>query len=239
MKLNYANPVTFSLAQIVLFCFLVILAVSLYMYLDGGIDGKYAALFGGLSAGIIVAIVQFIFEWREHVAVDRVYGLGILRILPSRDDKKFYGEWIDKARESIDLMGVSASRFLDDFADMSSGRDDTRLLINALERGVKVRILLPERDMLSDEEKKHDFDRAGRRITELIGRFHDRLEARVFAHYPMHSVVRVDGECIVGPVFPNLKTRHTPAIHIKTESEFARKYLEYFEYEWVSAIARA
>lgn len=131
-------------------------------------------------------------------------------------------------------MGVTASRFMDHFADEESGRTETRVLLDALARKVKVRILVPESDYLASMGDKGNADRTKRRFTGVANR-HNNFEYRYFSHVPAHSLVVVDEECIIGPVFPELRSKDTPCIHITASSPYAEKYLEYFDKEWTDA----
>ena len=131
-------------------------------------------------------------------------------------------------------MGVTASRFMDHFADKQSDRTETRVLLDALARQVKVRILVPKSEYLASVDDKGNADRAKRCFEAVVTR-HDNFECRYFSHVPAHSLVVVDEECIIGPVFPDVRSKDTPCIHITASSPYAKKYLEYFDKEWTNA----
>lgn len=61
------------------------------------------------------------------------------------------------------------------------------------------------------------------------------LDVKYFKHVPAHSVFSVDDKSIVGPVFPEVESKYTPALFLRNSSPFANKYLTYFEYEWDKA----
>lgn len=45
----------------------------------------------------------------------------------------------------------------------------------------------------------------------------------------------MDDTCIIGPVFPDLESRNTPALRLRSSSPMAIPYLDYFESEWEKA----
>ena len=55
---------------------------------------------------------------------------------------------------------------------------------------------------------------------------------KFFNHIPSHSIFSVDETCIVGPVFPYLESKNTPALYLENSSPIAIEYLKYFETEW-------
>lgn len=132
-------------------------------------------------------------------------------------------------------MGVTAVRFFSDFADTSTGApENAMVLLNALGRGVRVRVLLPSNTFLPNI-KKADYDKVKTKYEELKQQ-HQNIEIRYFNHTAAHSIFRIDDICIVGPVFPKLESRNTPALHIMKSSPFAINYMDYFEDEWKEAI---
>lgn len=47
--------------------------------------------------------------------------------------------------------------------------------------------------------------------------------------------MRIDDDVLVGPVFDNVLSRNTPAVHTSSGSSLAQSYLNHFEAEWVAA----
>ena len=144
-------------------------------------------------------------------------------------------EYIRNTNRRLDLMGVTAVRFFNDFADTSVGAPDNAIvLLQALERGVHVRVLLPTDEFLP-EAKRIDSAKVKTKYKELTQRYQN-IEIRYFGHTAAHSIFRIDDSCIIGPVFPLLESRNTPALHVMNSSPMALNYLDYFESEWNQAI---
>lgn len=120
-----------------------------------------------------------------------------------------------------------------DFADET--RDDKKALIEALNRNVQVKFLLPDPEYLWHESDKPKGLETIRRIGELKTKYGELIECRHYNHKPFHNLVLADQNCFVGPVFPKRTSQNTPTIYTDTESIFAKSYLEYFEIEWQGA----
>lgn len=194
---------------------------------------KLATLLGGLTTGLFVGWLQLLLMATEHREMEKIKRLGIKEILSHRDDESFYRKVIERAEEEIFVLGNTAFRFMNDFADET--RKDKRALIDALNRKVHTKFLLPEPDSLWNPDDK---DRAGislRSIKELKTKYNDLVELKYYSHPPFHSLVLSDNDCFVGPIFPNRTSRNTPTIYTDKSSIFAKSYLEYFEYEWSKA----
>ena len=71
------------------------------------------------------------------------------------------------------------------------------------------------------------------RIEELHK--YNNLEVRYFNHTAAHSIFRIDDTCIIGPIFPELESRNTSAMHLKNNSPVALQYMGYFSSEWEQA----
>lgn len=197
---------------------------------------ELSPILGSLLAGLLVAIIQFIIAWQDYAQTDKLKELELIKILYDRDNRTFYEEYIKRSRRKIDMMGVTARRFCNDFADDSpNATSNAKVLIDALKRKVKVRILLPSSEYL-DENKKHDVAYVQERVKAIKEKYPDySLEVKYFNHVAAHSIFNVDDKCIVGPVFPELESKYTPALYLRNESPMAHNYLTYFEYEWSRA----
>lgn len=218
----------------VILLLVVIAAVALIVtYYRYPLDPKDAALVAGLTTGLMIFIVQFLLSWNDHLAYEKFHALRIEKILDHREDRKFYENLIKTSQSKVDVMGVTASRFLEHFADINSGLPETRVLIDALERGVKVRILVARETYLEGSEKLNC-----QKSAVMLGNLSDQnkdFQYRYFDHAPAHGVMVVDDKCIVGPVFPDVPSKYTPAIYLSVHSRFAKKYLAYLESEWGKA----
>lgn len=196
---------------------------------------KIGSILGSLVAGLVVAIIQFIIAWQDYLQTERLKELKLIKVLYNRDDRTFYENYIKKSKRKISLMGVTGSRFFKDFADNSpNATSNAKVLIEALDRGVKVKILLPAKEFL-EETKKQDIEIVMKHVAFFTDKYSTNFEMRYFKHVPAHSIFRVDDECIVGPVFPALESKYTPALYLKNSSPVADKYLKYFDNEWDGA----
>lgn len=224
-----------SASAIIIGLLLVFTIISLVVYLNtGDSTQKWGSISGSLAAGLIVAIIQFIIAWQDYKQTEKLKELKLIEIMYNRASRDKYANYIKTCNRELDVMGVTALRFFTDFADTSVGApENATVLFRALERGVHVRILLPAKDYLPDE-KKGDSDKVKNKCYELIKNYCN-LEIRYFKHTAAHSIFRIDDTCIIGPVFPKLESRNTPAMHLMKSSPMALHYMDYFKSEWETA----
>jgi hypothetical protein len=196
-------------------------------------DSKMGTVLGSLFAGLVVAIVQFAISWQDYKQTEKLKELELIRFLYNRDDRTFYENFIKKAKRKVFLMGVTALRFFKDFADYElSATSNAKVLLYVLEQGVSVKILLPGSDFIP-ENKKSDFETVRNHIRDIKEKHPAySLEVKYFKHNPAHSILIIDDTCIVGPVFPKIESKYTPALHLKNSSQMADEYRKYFDIEW-------
>lgn len=220
---------------IIIVC-LLLLTIVVFIWYAKTNDPKLSAILGSLFAGLIVAIIQFIIAWQDYAQTDKLKELELIKILYDRDNRTFYEEYIEQSKRKIDMMGVTASRFFNDFADDSpNATSNAKVLIDALKRKVEVRILLPDSEFV-DDNKKQDVVKVKSHVKALKDTYPNcSLEVKYFKHVAAHSIFNVDDKCIVGPVFPELESKYTPALFLRNASPMAHNYLTYFEYEWSRA----
>jgi type III secretory pathway component EscS len=219
---------------------IIIIVLSLSTIIIGWVyfasnDGRLSAVLGSLVAGLIVAIIQFIIAWQDYQETEKLKKLKLIEILYNRNEKSWYGKYISEATNQIDVMGVTALRLFNDFAntDIHAPKID-KVLINALEKGITVRVLLPAEDFLPTEDKKQDAAKVRKKYQALEKKY-SNLKLRYFQHSPAHSIFRVDDDCIVGPVFPEVESKYTPGLRLKNSSPLATNYITYFDDEWKKA----
>ena len=225
-----------TLGKVILIILLVILVASVVMYLwiDDPSD-MWGAFFGSLGAGMIVAIIQYLIAWQDYKQTEKLKELKLVEILNNRRENEQYGEYIKSATRNLDVMGSTAVRLFRDFADTTKGApESTKVLINALDRKIKVRILLPKEEYLISDDKRLDAKEVKAKYTELK-KTYDNIEIRYFDHKAAHSIFRIDDTCIIGPIFPTIESRNTPALHVMSSSPMAVNYLDYYELEWAKA----
>lgn len=220
-------------ATFIIFICLVLFTIFIGIWLSKTDNTKVWAILGSLFAGIIVAIIQFIIAWQDYNQTEKLKELELIKVLYDRDSRTFYEEYIKSAKRKINMMGVTASRFFNDFADDSpNATSNAKVLLDALQRNVEVRILLPESDYV-DINKSGDVEKVKQFVKTINSKFPNySLVVKYFSHIPAHSIFNVDDKCIVGPVFPELESKYTPALYLRNSSPLADKYLTYFDKEW-------
>lgn len=188
----------------------------------------------GAVPGLCVALAQFFLSWAEFAQMGRFQKLGVKNVLPTRDDATYYGKLIDQAKEQIVFVGGTGRRFFQDFADKNSPRLEKKILMKALDRGVQVRVLVSTPDHLNDRQR--DGLRAAQtRCIELTTEYPECFEARTLKHPMTYSLVQVDKDVIVGPVFPDAESRNTPVVHFESNNAVAESYLADYDREWSNA----
>lgn len=206
-------------------------------------DPFWAAIFSGVATGLLVSIVQFVISWYEHNKIKRIYRkiiefeqMGIQKILPHRDDQGEYRDRVQNTKKRLWVMGHTASRFIEDFANKSSPRTEKKVLFKILgDDNVKVRILIPAKEYL-DADKQVSFDSTMMKMQQ-IGEKYPNFEVKYFEHKPAHSIFLFDDQCLLGPIFPSLASKDTPTLHSKVNGEFSEQYIAYFEKEWEDAVS--
>lgn len=220
---------------------IILIVLVLSIVLIGGLyfmgyynNPKIETILAGIITGLFVAIIQFLIAWNSFKANEKINSLKIIEVLDNRDNRNFYRDFILSAEDKIDIMGNTANRFFEHFADMeSSAKDEAKVLFNRLAKEVKVRVLLPQKEFVS-EDGKNNTDKVNK-ILIRISNDYETFEYKYFNHSPNHSVFRVDDKCIVGPKFENSSSKNTPSIYLKNKSPFAKKYINHFDTEWEKA----
>jgi hypothetical protein len=231
----FKKSVKIKATAIIIIC-LILATIIVWIWYGKTNDAKLSTILGSLFAGLIVAIIQFVIAWQDYRQVEKLKELELIKVLYNRDSRTFYEDYIKQAKREINMMGVTASRFFNDFADDSpNATSNAKVLLEALKRKVKVRILLPSNDFV-DSSKKQDVVKVKQQVESIKNKYSDYLlEVRYFDHVAAHSIFNVDDKCIVGPVFPEVESKYTPALYLRNSSPMAYKYLSYFEYEWERA----
>jgi hypothetical protein len=218
---------------IILLVFLGVIALGYWTWsTDGNLYPKRFSILSGLLTGGVIGLFQLFLSWFEHRKIEKFENMKILDVMSNRDDRKFYEGLIKKSKNEISVMGVTASRFTEHFADTKGDREDTKVLLSAMSRGVKVRILLPEPKHLGNIDKQLAEGKVKEAFTAIKADYPNRFEFKYFDHLPTHSIFIVDNKCILGPVFPDISSKDTPAVFLEKSSRFAQKYLAHFETEW-------
>lgn len=218
---------------IVVLVLLIAIVLFSFLFSAENTNPKLYSLYGGLIVGLGIALFQLLLAWYEYREVEKIKELKIKKILPHRDDEALYRSIIKSSKKEIIVLGNTASRFLQDFAD--SSRPDKHALIDAFSRNVKFKLLLPSLDFLYSDRDKRRAENAKEKIMELHKKYNELFECRFFQHPPNHSMVIADDDCLIGPIFKYTPSKDNPTIYTKKDSVFVHPYLKYFENEWQNA----
>jgi len=190
-------------------------------------------ILSGLLTGCVLLFVQLLFDLQKSKELSKLKEMRIQSIIPYREGKGFYSQLIKNTTESISIAGTTISRFLNDFAHPQ--RADSQSLLHALDLGVDIRFLIPTDDFLSHKDILRAQETI-KRINEINAENRaGKIQIKKFKHAPAHSLFVADEECLIGPVFPDVSSNDSPAIHTVKKSKFASPYLNYFEKEWNNA----
>src|SRR3569623_1620356 len=131
MAEHYSYIVKVHLYKIVI-AVLTVAVIALFIYYRVVHDTKVEAIIASLATGLFIALLLYLLAWNEHKEIELIKELGIVRILPHRDDMAHYRKLIVGAKKQIDVLGTTVHRLLEDFAHIE--RADRRELIDALHR---------------------------------------------------------------------------------------------------------
>ena len=204
-------------------------------YLNHDIS-KWSSVYSGLFTAFLVASIQLSLSYYEFKKLRKYEKLGIIDIVKHRRGKNEYGNIIRKSKKEICLMGNTASRFMNDFANQDV--DGNNALLTALTNGASVRILLPNYAHLPDDthpKLKKTIDMS----SKLSNHYGDKFKIRFFNAQPSHSILIIDDQSIIGPIFNGIESQHSPAITTSNISDFSKPYIEYFNNTWDLADSNA
>lgn len=190
------------------------------------------SLMTGLVGGLSIFLLDKLIEYRESVLLGARDW--ILLTLRSRDDKAYYSKLIEGSTARIYFFGKTGRRLLTDFADVDAVDKSNKWLLEALERGVKIRFLLADKLSLpSEDQRKCD------EVTEMISRLQKRagtaganFEFRYYKIAAAYSLFVADETVIFGANFPTSKSRATPSVVSDSRGSVARSYMAFFDEQW-------
>lgn len=208
---------------------------ALHFFMSSTDYPKFSGFVGGLAAAFFVATLQFLIQFYEQIKLSKFRQHGVLDFLEERSDKKIYKKIISNAKKGtkIQLQGVTGSRFLQDFADA----DDTksRELIDALDRGVCVEVLVAHSDFLEENNKPDLIYKTVVLAKALTTNYPDAFSIRYYRAPPSHNLLVCGDVCLVGPVFKGKTSKSSPAIIFDRSGSYVRSYIENFESVWAIA----
>lgn len=212
---------------VALIIFICVIVLGWNYIKKNGIDDS---LISGLFVGLLVVLIQFSFSWFEYDNLLKFERLGLRQVLKYREGKDEYQSFISDTKQTIDLMGLTASRFIQDFA--RDDKKENQALLSALQRGVKVRFLLVKHGYLETEVEKANAKNVHESLNSLAAKYDGLFEFRYYDHVPTHSLLFLDEMALIGPYFPGVKSDKTPCFRFKSGGEFLTEYYKYFEREW-------
>lgn len=244
MKKSKLQKIAISVMIIISIIFIIV------AYLNQG-NNFWLTIAGGLATGALVALAQYFVSLAEYKEIDKAYkelhekekeiiefkNMGVQKVLSARDDPEVYGGIIQESKDRIWVMGNTASRLLEDFANTDGSTLYKDVLLNFLKRGGEVKILISEKRYLFKEKDKQRFNVAKIELNKLSDEY-EKFNFVYFKHIPTHSIFIFDNYCLLGPIFDNLDSKATPALAMDTNSEYAQKYINYFNHQWANAIIK-
>ena len=207
----------------------VLISGTYYFYLDPN-DAKLVGLIGGIISGGLVFLLTYVTSVQPLKQLARYEEMGIRGLLASRHDKAYYTKLVSKARRSVQVMGASCTRFVEDFLDPQS---EDHALLDALRHNpaLFVQFLIPD-DQHITENAKVRLPGLYQKLDLLKKDFGRRIELRRFPAKAQHSFVCVDDDLVAGPIFQDDESKYAPAVHVAMSTRFAQKYHDHFETIW-------
>jgi len=208
----------------------VIFTVVSWFWLSNTDDPRMMGIVSGLFSGLVLYVFGLITQVTVFNKLEQYRAMGVEALLENRHDKTYYGPLLSGARDTVKVMGASATRFIDDFMDADA---DNHVLLDRLHanKRLHVQLLVPTDDFMSPDAKNR-YDAKLAQIDQLKAKFQGRFAIKRFSHEARHSFVMVDGAFVGGPVFDGDKSRHAPAVHVIADKPFATKYRDYFNESW-------
>jgi hypothetical protein len=195
----------------------------------------FPSLFSGVCSGVLILAVD---KWLDLAELkfmtnrDHIFGS-----IDGRENAEYYAKLVSGAKREIAFYGRTGYRLLTDFADIDSRDAGKRVLLSALDRGVRVRFLIAH-DTYLDPKGREDAESAAKLVAAIRAESSRKnFEIRFYSSSPTFSYFRADETIIFGVNFPNKKSRHTPSVIASSASVAAAAYAEFFDEAWASSDA--
>jgi hypothetical protein len=234
MDIEKDKVVTPLWAVVLIVLTILTLALGVWYYRVADSDVKTLGLLGGIIGGLVVFILTFFGYINLFQQLGFFRRLGVRNLLVNRHLKDYYKKYVGNAKERVDVMGSSCSRFVDDFLDVDK---EDRVLVDAMAAhpGLKVRLLVPDEKHMSVDAKAR-LAKAKEKLIKLHKQLPDRVQVRRFAEEARHSLVIADEDLITGPIFETDRGMYDPAVHVLASTAFGKKYLKHFDDIWSKSI---
>ena len=143
---------------VILIIFLITYYLSVWFFKDT-FSEKQISLVASLIVGFFTLALSIIINYSQLKSIDLFKALRIKHILRSRSDRDYYYNIINSAHNELWVLGVTASRFLDHYANGDSLEEisGNKILIKKIEKGMNVRLLLASLDANKEEKNKRKY----------------------------------------------------------------------------------
>jgi hypothetical protein len=196
------------------------------------------AIGASIVASAIVGLL-FIYQLKIDRQFDdarKIYDMyGVVSIISERSNKRLYVKRLQRCKKSLDIIGLSLSRFYDDL-----GKDFLPRLDAC---GVKIRLLLLDPE--SPFVKSREIEELSPAQTNLSNEIRtatkyycslklSNLKIKYYRSTPTLNYLRIDNIIFTGPYFVGMPSGQKPATVIRADYEMAYEYQDHFENIWNS-----
>jgi len=228
MKL-FKTKLELTLSSIMLALYIIaIIIFSILYFLEIIKSPKIEPLIGGGLVSLIAVFIQFIMQYQDFKNNEKLTKSGVVKFLERRDDKDYYEKIIKTTKEKLNLLFYTGKRFSEDFCQDFDGDN---AIIEALKRGVKIRLLLIDESLLPDDEKDN-FRIAENNFKKIKSKYKDNFDYRYYKHIQTHNIFMNESSAIIGPYFHKKKSKYSNSIHFKSNSPYVTDFINFFETEW-------
>lgn len=206
----------------------IVVVIAFWGALDGGVywkNGYAEKIYAGLIVASIILLINSIFDFNNLRLTKIVSDSKLKGVLKDRTDDAYYAKLLKKAKSNVDIMGKTATRFLEDFGTVEN--DAERLIDELMGKGVKFRLLVCDTE--SDKAK-----RAYPYLKKYVSKG-GSFEVKKFSKsdYNPQSLFIVDNECILGAMLSKQENKKIGSLHFNDKkSSYTKQFSDYFEDVW-------
>lgn len=224
---NKKKEITFSTILLIFYTLLIIILAFLYFF-DIIVSPKLQPLIGGGLVSAIAVFAQFIMQYKDYYNNEELKSNGVVKFLERRDDKLYYEKIINETNKNLNLLFYTGKRFSEDFCQDFEGDN---AVVKALERGVRIKLLLIEKSLLPPDEHAN-FEISKSIFTKLKSKYNELFEIKYYNHIQTHNIFSNENLSIIGPYFHNKRSKYSNSIHFTKTSPYVKDFEDYFTNEW-------
>lgn len=169
-----------KVVSFIIFAYVILTFSTGVVYYLTETGSKWGAVVGSLFAGLVVAIIQLIVSYQDYTRNEAFRKLRLLEIFDTRNERDVYGKYLSTASREVRIMGDTASRFFNDFANTApEAPKSDRIVLELLRKNVEIKVLIPEKEYL-DEAKHAKYDFVKNKVRELKTDRHNNLTVKYF-----------------------------------------------------------